>query len=109
MEGHYFDEEKRASRGIGKDFLVLSLIVSIIVSLMIGFAAFKYFTYANLSPFQRFYFGQFVTSSINQPRPAAKGDYRILVYQAINPQTKKKDLFLCLENQLLAKTDDEGY
>ena len=49
MEGYYFDEEKRASRGIGKDFLVLSLVVSTIVSLAIGFAAFKYFTYANLS------------------------------------------------------------
>lgn len=108
MEGYYFDEEKRASRGIGKDFLILSLAISIVFSLAVGFAAFKYITYGNLSPFQRFYFGQFVKSFINQPRSSAKGNYRILVYQAIDPQTKKKDLFLCLENHLSAKTDDDG-
>lgn len=107
MAEHYFDETKRAQRGSWKSFALIALLGSGIVSLIAGFLIFNFYTYRNLSPLQRYYFGQYSKAYLT-PSLLKYGRYKILMYQVINPETKKKDWHACLESELLAKTNDDG-
>jgi Type IV secretion-system coupling protein DNA-binding domain len=107
MEAYYFDEEKRAQRGSWKNFVLLALVISGIVGIATGLLIFNYYTYRNFSALQRFYFGQFSKSYLTTDL-FKHGQYKILMYQAINPETKKKDWYACRENDLVAKTDESG-
>jgi hypothetical protein len=108
MEEIYFDEVKRAQRGTWKNFVILSLLLSSFVALAIGVLTFSYFTYSSLSPLQKFYFSQYAKSYLNQSNFTRHGKYKILMYQAVDRKTKKKDWYACLEEQLIARTDERG-
>ena len=90
-----------------KRFVPLALLISGTVGLIIGFLIFNFYTYRNLSPLQRFYFGQYSRAYLT-PSLLKYGRYKILMYQAISPETKKKDWHACRESELLVKTDDHG-
>src|SRR5258708_7176891 len=82
---------------------------ALVLALGGGYGIYRYWMVAHLTPFQRFYFGQYWDSSYKSYLRHTKSHYTILARTIADPRTQE-DMTLGLTNsQIEAEVDDEGH
>jgi hypothetical protein len=109
MKASLFTEEGRAGRG-RRGFLVFFALLWLAVSFFGGRFYYQHYTKANMAILQRGYLLEYWHSLWKPYVPLSQhiSTYKLLIRSVPNPKTKQDDVFLCHDDQVVPKLDEDG-
>jgi uncharacterized protein YneF (UPF0154 family) len=109
MNASLFSEERRAARG-GRQLMMLFAVLWLMTSVFGGYLVYERYTKANLTALQRVYLPEYNKSARRSflPLLTPRSNYWVLIRIVPNPTTKKDDIFICHDEEVVPIFDDDG-